>query len=122
MAPGAVQLNIFAWNQKLTKYVKDGQPEKAIQLFQQMQQGVTPNKFTFVLLINACAGLGALECGRHVHGQLIQSGCESTCLCGQYVAWWTCMQNVGASSMPGVCSTRCHCEMWSLGMPWFWDM
>jgi hypothetical protein len=28
MAPGTVQLNIFAWNRKLTKYVKDGQPEK----------------------------------------------------------------------------------------------
>jgi hypothetical protein len=37
MAPGTVQFNIFAWNKKLTKYVKDGQPEKAIQLFQQPQ-------------------------------------------------------------------------------------
>jgi len=83
MASGTVQLNIFAWNQKLTKYVKDGQPEKAIQLFQQMQQeGVTPNKFTFAPLINACAGLGALECGRHVHEQLIQSGCESDVFVG----------------------------------------
>jgi hypothetical protein len=27
-APGIVQLNIFAWNEKLTKYVKDGQPQK----------------------------------------------------------------------------------------------
>jgi len=25
------------WNKKLTKYVKDGQPEKVIQLFQQPQ-------------------------------------------------------------------------------------
>ncbi|KAH9540911.1 hypothetical protein CY35_14G031200 [Sphagnum magellanicum] len=83
MAPGTVQLNIFAWNQKLTKYVKDGQPEKAIQLFQQMQQdGVIPNKFTFVPLINACAGLGALEGGRRVHEQLIQSGCESDVFVG----------------------------------------
>ncbi len=23
-APGTLQLNMFAWNQKLTKYVKDG--------------------------------------------------------------------------------------------------
>ncbi len=35
LAPGTVQLNIFAWNQKLTKYVKDGQSEKVMQLFQQ---------------------------------------------------------------------------------------
>jgi hypothetical protein len=32
MAPCTVQFNIFAWNKKLTKYVKDRQPEKAIQL------------------------------------------------------------------------------------------
>jgi pentatricopeptide repeat protein len=77
MAPGTVQLNIFAWNQKLTKYVKEGQPEKTMRLFQQMQQeGISPNEFTFVPVINACAGLGALEDGRLVHEQLIQSGCK----------------------------------------------
>ncbi|CAK9210480.1 unnamed protein product [Sphagnum troendelagicum] len=77
MAPGTVQLNIFAWNQKLTKYVKEGQPEKTMQLFQQMQQEeISPNEFTFVPVINACAGLGALEDGRLVHEQLIQSGCK----------------------------------------------
>jgi pentatricopeptide repeat protein len=37
MAPGTVQFSIFGWNQKLTKYVKDGQPEKAMRLFQQIQ-------------------------------------------------------------------------------------
>ncbi|CAK9270606.1 unnamed protein product [Sphagnum jensenii] len=31
MAPGTVELNILAWNQMLTKYVKDGQPEKSVQ-------------------------------------------------------------------------------------------
>ncbi|CAM6015544.1 unnamed protein product [Sphagnum balticum] len=62
---------------KLTKYVKEGQPEKTMRLFQQMQQeGISPNEFTFVPVINACAGLGALEDGRLVHEQLIQSGCK----------------------------------------------
>ncbi len=57
--------------------MKDGQPEKAMQLFQQMQQeGISPHKFSFVLVINAFAGLGALEDGRLVHEQLIQSGCR----------------------------------------------
>jgi pentatricopeptide repeat protein len=83
MAPGIVQLHPFAWNQKLTKYVKDGQPEKAMQLFQQMQQeGTSPDKFTFVQVIKACAGLGALEDGRFVHKQLIQSGFESDVFVG----------------------------------------
>jgi pentatricopeptide repeat protein len=78
MVSGTVQLNIFAWNEKLTKDVKDGQLEKAMQLFQQMQQeGMSPDKFTFVPLIKACAGLGRLEDGRLVHKQLIQSGYKS---------------------------------------------
>jgi pentatricopeptide repeat protein len=38
------------------------------------------------------------------------------------IAWLTYMQSVGALRMFGECSTRCHLEMWSLGMPWYWDM
>jgi pentatricopeptide repeat protein len=78
-----VQLHPLAWNQKLSKYVKDGQLEKAMQLFQQMQQeGTTPDKFTFIQAIKACARLGALQDGRIVHQQLIQSGCESDVFVG----------------------------------------
>ncbi len=83
MAPGIVQLHPFAWNRKLTKYVQAGQHEKAMQLFQQMQQeGMSPDKFTFVQAVKACAGLGSLEDGRLVHEQLIQSGCESDVFLG----------------------------------------
>jgi hypothetical protein len=38
------------------------------------QEGMIPNKFTFVQVIKACAGLGTLEGGRLVHEQLIQVG------------------------------------------------
>jgi len=106
MAPGTVQLNIFAWNQKLTKDVKDGQLEKAMQLFQQMQQGGTsPDKFTFVQVIKACAGLGRLQDGRLVHKQLIQSGYKSNvfvCIslvdmyakCGSIEEAWTMFEKM----------------------------
>ncbi len=43
---------------------------------------MSPNKFTFVQVINACAGLGTLEDGRLVHKQLIQTGCESDVFVG----------------------------------------
>ncbi len=43
---------------------------------------MTPDKFTFVQVIKACAGLGRLEDGRLVHQQLIQSGCESDVFVG----------------------------------------
>jgi pentatricopeptide repeat protein len=54
-----------------------------MQLFQQMQQeGGSPDKFTFVQVINACCGLGTLEEGRCVHHQMIQSGLESDVFVG----------------------------------------
>jgi pentatricopeptide repeat protein len=46
------------------------------------QEGMNPDKFTFVQVINSCAGLGALDDGRLVHEQLIQSGCESDVFVG----------------------------------------
>jgi pentatricopeptide repeat protein len=38
---------------------------------------MSPDTFTSVQVIKACAGLGALEDGRLVHEQLVRSGCES---------------------------------------------
>ncbi|CAK9278386.1 unnamed protein product [Sphagnum jensenii] len=38
---------------------------------------MSPDKFTFVQVIKACAGLGRLQDGRLVHKQLIQSGYKS---------------------------------------------
>ncbi len=82
-APGIVQFNVFACNPKFTKHVKDGQLEKVMQLFQQMQQqGVIPNKFTFIEVIKACAALRTLEDARLVHKQLIQTACESCVFVG----------------------------------------
>ncbi|KAH9564308.1 hypothetical protein CY35_04G018600 [Sphagnum magellanicum] len=46
------------------------------------QEGMNPDKFTFVQVVNACSGLGALDDGRLVHEQLIQSGCESDVFVG----------------------------------------
>ncbi len=49
--------------------MRDGKPDKAIQLFQHVQrEGMNLDKFTFVWVINACVGLGSSEDGRHVHG------------------------------------------------------
>jgi pentatricopeptide repeat protein len=83
LAPGSVQSNIFSWNSRLARYVKAGQHENALELFQQMQQeGMIPDGFTFVQLLNACASLRALEEGRHIHMQIIQQGCESDAYVG----------------------------------------
>jgi len=41
------------------------------------QESVQPNSATFVGVLNTCASIVALEEGRCVHEQIIQSGCES---------------------------------------------
>ncbi|KAH8934858.1 hypothetical protein BDL97_17G001400 [Sphagnum fallax] len=83
LAPGTVQLDKFSWNRRLARYVKAGQPEKTMELFQQMQQeGLSPDKFTFLPVLNACASLQALEAGRHAHEQIIENHCEDNLFVG----------------------------------------
>jgi pentatricopeptide repeat protein len=83
MAPGTPQLDSFTWNRRLARYVAAGRPEKTLELFREMQQkGMTPDRFTFVPVLNACASLRALEEGRQVHAQLIQTGCEADVFVG----------------------------------------
>ncbi len=69
MALGIVQLHIFAWNKKLKTYLKDGQPKKVLQLFQQLQrEGISLDKFNFIQVVNnAFAQLQTLEDDMHVH-------------------------------------------------------
>jgi len=56
MALSIAQLHIFSWNIRLKTYLKDGQLEKTLQLFQQLQQeGISPDKFKFIQVVNACA-------------------------------------------------------------------
>jgi pentatricopeptide repeat protein len=60
-----------------------GQGQKAVELFQQMQQeGVQPNSVTFVGVLNACASVLALEDGRCAHKQIIESGWDSDIFVG----------------------------------------
>jgi pentatricopeptide repeat protein len=79
MVPGTVQLDSFWWNTRLARYVKAGQHEKVMELFQQMQLeegGANPNSCTFVLVLNSCASSRSLEDGQRAHKQIIASGCE----------------------------------------------
>jgi pentatricopeptide repeat protein len=76
------QLDIFAWNRKLARFFKAGQHQKAMELYQQLLQrqkgNITPDKLTFVPVLNACASLRALEEGRRAHEQIMQCGCCET--------------------------------------------
>jgi pentatricopeptide repeat protein len=69
--------NVVTWNTMILGHVQCGEGQKALGLFQEMkQEGVDPNSMTFVGVLNACASVFALEEGRSVHQEVIQSGLE----------------------------------------------
>jgi len=69
--------NVVSWNAMIVRYVKCDQGQRALELYQQLQrEGVVPDSVTFVGVLNACASVVALDEGRHIHAQIIQSGCE----------------------------------------------
>jgi pentatricopeptide repeat protein len=58
-------------------YVKNENYERAFELYHQMQRlGVEPDKFTFPLVLKACAGLSALQEGREIHYQIDRCGLD----------------------------------------------
>jgi pentatricopeptide repeat protein len=112
---------VVTWSAVVLGHVKCGQGQKALELFQQMQQeGVQPNSVTFVGALNACASMIALEEGRCVYQRIIEHGWDSDVFVANSLV--ACMQNVGAWTMLGEYSTRCHLKMWSLGMPYLDDV
>ncbi len=70
------------------------------------QEGVQPNCVTFVGVLNACGSIVALERAGVLMSRSFNVDGIQMSLCR--VAWLTCMQNVGAWSMLGECSIRCH--------------
>ncbi|KAJ7561029.1 hypothetical protein O6H91_03G011000 [Diphasiastrum complanatum] len=75
--------NLVSWNSMITGYVKCGQEKEAIELFQQMNRAnMMPDSYTFVAVLNACASITALQEGRRIHAQIIQSGFESEIIVG----------------------------------------
>lgn len=60
---------LASWNAMISGYAQNGQTEKAISLFQDMQKlEIRPNPVTITSILSACAQLGALGLGKWVHG------------------------------------------------------
>jgi pentatricopeptide repeat protein len=75
--------DVVTWTTMILGHVECGQGQKAPELVQQMQQdGVQLDPVTFVGVLKACASVGAIEEGRCVHQQIIQSGLESDVFVG----------------------------------------
>ncbi|XP_059066074.1 pentatricopeptide repeat-containing protein At2g22070-like [Cryptomeria japonica] len=69
------QRNVISWNTIIAGYTQNGFVEKALETYKEMQlAGVKPISTTFVSILPACAKMGALEQGIHIHQTVIESG------------------------------------------------
>ncbi|KAJ7300180.1 hypothetical protein O6H91_Y053900 [Diphasiastrum complanatum] len=75
--------NVFSWSVMIAGYAQQGLGKEALALYEQMkQEDVQPNNVTYVVLLNACASIAALEQGKQLHSHIIKSGFESDVVVG----------------------------------------
>ncbi|XP_057837778.2 pentatricopeptide repeat-containing protein At1g11290, chloroplastic [Cryptomeria japonica] len=69
------QRNVVSWTAMIAGYAQNGFLEEALETFKQMQLAVVqPNSTTFVIILSACAKLGALEEGINIHQSIEDRG------------------------------------------------
>ncbi|KAJ7517631.1 hypothetical protein O6H91_21G032400 [Diphasiastrum complanatum] len=75
--------DVVSWSAMITGYAQQGHGKEALALYEQMkQENVQPNNVTYVVLLNACASIAALEQGKQLHSNIIKGGFESDVIIG----------------------------------------
>ncbi|KAH7673721.1 TPR-like protein [Dioscorea alata] len=65
------------WNVMIDGYVRNGDAEKAVQMFSRMRiSGINPNYVSFICVLSVCALEGMLECGNQLHALAVKLGLE----------------------------------------------
>ncbi|KAK9160237.1 hypothetical protein Syun_006578 [Stephania yunnanensis] len=65
--------SVSSWNAMLSGYSQKGNDGVAIELFRKMQfQCVRPDQNTIPVILNSCAGIRLLKCGKQVHAASIR--------------------------------------------------
>ncbi|KAG0605928.1 hypothetical protein M758_9G099000 [Ceratodon purpureus] len=66
---------IVSWNVMIAGYVHHGHTQEALTLFSNMQQeGLAPDKITFISVLTACSNSATLKLGREIHARVIEAG------------------------------------------------
>lgn len=69
--------DVVSWTTMIGGYVQAGHGEEALRLYQKMQQeGIKPDKVTFVNLLKWCASIAALEEGKQIHTKVVENKLE----------------------------------------------
>ncbi|EFJ22035.1 hypothetical protein SELMODRAFT_105729, partial [Selaginella moellendorffii] len=70
--------DVFVYNVMVAAYAKDGLYEESLGLFQRMQmEGITPDKITFLAMLDSCQDERALKTGQLVHRMIEETGLGS---------------------------------------------
>ncbi|GMP79696.1 hypothetical protein CsSME_00035141 [Camellia sinensis var. sinensis] len=88
--------DVVAWNSVLSMYSRQGLLERVIRNFGSMRNhGVSPNQFTFAVVLSACARLMDAELGKQVHCDVIKMGLELSSFCeGSLIDMYSKFNNV----------------------------
>lgn len=63
---------MLAWKSIIRAYAQEGQCLEALQLFEQLlQEGLVPDKYSFVSILTACANLSSLASGERIHALVV---------------------------------------------------
>ncbi|XP_031742900.1 pentatricopeptide repeat-containing protein At2g21090-like [Cucumis sativus] len=69
--------NVHTWTALINALVKNKYSNEALDLFQQMlEEKTSPNAFTFVGVLSACADLALIAKGKEIHGLIIRRSSE----------------------------------------------
>ncbi|CAK9198456.1 unnamed protein product [Sphagnum troendelagicum] len=70
--------DVISWNTMINSYAEHGPYGKAIEVFHQMQQeGIDPDRVTFICFLKACANQASLAEGKWAHGKIQLAGLGS---------------------------------------------
>jgi pentatricopeptide repeat protein len=64
-----------AWNALIAGYVQHERSQEALDCLASMKrEGLSPNEVTFLCILKACGGIGAISKGEEVHEEILQQG------------------------------------------------
>ncbi|KAJ7530323.1 hypothetical protein O6H91_15G089400 [Diphasiastrum complanatum] len=78
-----IKKDVISWTTMIAAYVQNGRCDGAHLVFEQMlQDGVKPNKVTFVSIFSACITPAYLSKGKRIHNLFVNSGYELDAVVG----------------------------------------
>jgi pentatricopeptide repeat protein len=67
--------DVISWSALIAEYVQQGQGEKALSSFEEMQsEGLSPDGIIFSSILKACGSIRAVEKGKKIHREILNTG------------------------------------------------